>query len=545
MGSIEGAVATFLLNSAWQVALVAGLAWAITVPIRSAAARHGLWAFSLVLSLILPLASVLPHHDAERLPTVTTGQPDRLQSPALSTPAEQSRPKAGGQSTGIVLHLPGWLCGLLTSAYSLFLVWRLALAVRAWRATRDIRNATTPIVFSEECERAVERCRAAFGLCSPVIASSPRMRVPAAIGSRAPIITVPEGLLRDLSIEEWTAVLGHEMAHIHRHDFGKNLCYEFLSLPVSFHPAAVFMKRRIAVSREQACDDLVTGRVMPALAYARSLVKIAGRISRGKDLSWGIAACDGRGLEARIDRLLSTSGRTTPAAWWPWAAAAVLLVCSCFEYASAFYVDPAAGSSQARSPVPAAETGSAPVASVADSFPPGRQRASSSEEPIGRVLVRRSEPASVAPVRSAAGDVARPSAGSGSDAAQDEINNRAANGDGSPATAAVSTVTSADDKLVQQSPINLDVVVQPRSIEAAAHAVIWEPAAKDQGAPPSAASLREPVRRVIPAFKSIVPVIKTRRRLITWLAVGAAGGFALSHLDFEHEEEAEGKGHKE
>jgi beta-lactamase regulating signal transducer with metallopeptidase domain len=240
----------------------------------------------------------------------------------------------------IVLHLPGRLCFLLTAAYALFLVWRLTVAFRTWRATCRIRTAARRTILTRESGRVAEQCRAAFGLRSAVIASSPRVRVPAAIGSRSPIITLPEWLLAEFSIDEWKAVLGHEMAHIQRRDFGKNLWYEVLSLPMSFHPAAAFVKRRIAISREQACDDLVISRLMSPLAYARSLVKVAGRISEGGELSWGIASCDGRGLEERVDRLLSTSGNGTSAAGWAWAAAGTLVVCSCVGHASGFRIDP-------------------------------------------------------------------------------------------------------------------------------------------------------------------------------------------------------------
>ncbi len=316
MERIDEAVATFLLNSAWQVTLVAGLAWVLIVPIRSAAARHRLWAFSLVLSLILPLASVVPQRDGGRLATVDSGTTGREASPVLTAPGDQGAPTTAVHEKSIVLHLPGRLCFLLTAAYALFLGWRLTVAFRAWRATCRIRTAARRMILTGESGQVAEQCRAAFGLRSAVIASSPRVRVPAAIGSRSPIITLPEGLLVEFSIDEWRAVLGHEMAHIQRHDFGRNLWYEFLSLPLSFHPAAAFVKRRIAISREQACDDLVISRLMSPLAYARSLVKVAGRISEGRELSWGIASCDGRGLEARVDRLLSTSGHRTSAAGW-------------------------------------------------------------------------------------------------------------------------------------------------------------------------------------------------------------------------------------
>jgi len=40
---------------------------------------------------------------------------------------------------------------------------------------------------------------------------------------------------------------------------------------------------------------------------------------------------------------------------------------------------------------------------------------------------------------------------------------------------------------------------------------------------------------------SDIPLFKTRKRLITWLVVGAAGAYAVSQIDFEHEDH----GHKD
>src|SRR5436309_2417031 len=143
-------------------------------------------------------------------------------------------------------------------------------------------------------------------------------------------------------MDELVAVLGHEMAHIQRSDFGMNLWYEFLYLPVSFHPAAAFIKRRVAISREQACDDMVIGRLMTPLAYARSLLTIAGRISTSKDVLYGVAAFHAGSLEARVSRLfIARSGGRRQSAGWAWVAAGVLsTVCSCVGFATAFRVSP-------------------------------------------------------------------------------------------------------------------------------------------------------------------------------------------------------------
>src|SRR5258707_14236656 len=70
------------------------------------------------------------------------------------------------------------------------------------------------------------------------------------------------------------------MAHIRRHDFSLNVLYELLFLPLSFHPAARLVRRRIGETREIACDEMAAGRVLDASAYARSLLSIALNMSR-------------------------------------------------------------------------------------------------------------------------------------------------------------------------------------------------------------------------------------------------------------------------
>src|SRR5206468_6676647 len=88
MGRIDAAIATLLLNSLWQVTLVAVLTWVVIRPVRSSAARHRLWALSLMVSLMLPLASVVPRRNANTLPTpgVTVGETARSSASGAAAP---------------------------------------------------------------------------------------------------------------------------------------------------------------------------------------------------------------------------------------------------------------------------------------------------------------------------------------------------------------------------------------------------------------------------------------------------------------------------
>jgi beta-lactamase regulating signal transducer with metallopeptidase domain len=475
MGRIDAAIATLLLNSLWQVTLVAGLTWAVTMPVRSSAAKHRLWALSLIVSLMLPLASVVPRRRANPLPapSVTVGETARSSASGLATPAWSMTGRTAHQEVATV-SVPGWFCLVLTTAYVLFLVWRLALARRAWRATCAIRTTATRMRFSEEYARAAERCRVAFGLPSVVIASSPCVRVPAAIGSRSPIIALPDGLLADASTDELIAVLGHEMAHIERRDFGMNLWYEFLYLPVSFHPAAAFIKRRVAISREQACDDMVIGRLMPPLAYARSLLTIAGRISTSKDVSYGVAAGHAGSLEARVSRLLvARSGGRRQSAGWAWVAAGVLsTVCSCVGFATALRISPTRAGLTPESAATArgteARLAATPVA-VPRTADNGHSHDLVPNRPRAGIHVLRNEHAAVV---HAAMNRDRPSDGSGPDAVIGQTNNSVADADQPPVMTSAPFVAVPDTELVGALEASRQIGFSSHSLLAAAQTVV-------------------------------------------------------------------------
>jgi TonB family protein len=75
-------------------------------------------------------------------------------------------------------------------------------------------------------------------------------------------------------------VIAHEFAHMRRKDFMKNLLYELLSLPVTYHPVLWLTRARIMESREIVCDQMaaaMTGRI----EYARSLLRLASLLLAG------------------------------------------------------------------------------------------------------------------------------------------------------------------------------------------------------------------------------------------------------------------------
>jgi BlaR1 peptidase M56 len=137
-------------------------------------------------------------------------------------------------------------------------------------------------------------------------------RGPATLGIHNPVLVLPEWFLSQASEDELSSVLGHELAHIRRRDFLLNLVYEFLILPVSFHPAAALIKARIDQTRELACDEIAAECLSTSTQYARSLLTIAQSMSanqRPSTVGYALGLFDTNTLEDRIMNVLARANR--------------------------------------------------------------------------------------------------------------------------------------------------------------------------------------------------------------------------------------------
>ena len=317
MDALSRLAATFLLNAVWQVGLMAGLALLADRFLRRAPARfrHTLWAIALAAAVALPLASLRPSLERRGAVTYSFGAavpvagavPDELSAGFWES--AQSWIKQAAQE-GVPLPQP-WERGLL-GAYGAFLVIQLVRLARAWRRARRIgRRASACGVparvagVAAECQRAMAPPGRppAPTLC---LRSSAELSGPVTVGARRAAIVLPEKLLAEDSEAELRAALGHELAHVQRRDYLRNLIHELVILPVSFHPLALLIRRRLARTRELACDEMAAALLGPP-RYARSLVRMAHDISRSSTAlaeEFTLGVFDADILEERVMRLL-------------------------------------------------------------------------------------------------------------------------------------------------------------------------------------------------------------------------------------------------
>jgi bla regulator protein blaR1 len=298
---------TFLLNACWQIALIAGLAALGSWLLRNSGARyqHWLWVSTVCLAFLVPAITSLqtlrdtPASTVSAVPFVTE---------SISPLSQEPVPNLSGTITALPsTFLLNQTLGLsLLAIYFGFLLYRIFKLVQAWATTRGIKRDAIEIESNDRVAAVINRCELEFGTRSVRVFRSETLPVPVTIGLRRPVIILPDSLLREGNVDLLTSAIGHEFIHVARRDYLLNLLYELLFVPISFHPAAALLRRRVKQTRELCCDELVAERILNAEAYARSLVKLAGSAPplRRLSVTTTVGIADADILEARIMSLL-------------------------------------------------------------------------------------------------------------------------------------------------------------------------------------------------------------------------------------------------
>ncbi len=343
-------VLTFLLNACWQVALIAAAAMLGDLLLRHTATsyRHFLWMVALVMSPLLPIFSF---SSSWRNLFVVTPAPAIAIQGVSGIEAPDPTGERITASFSSAYHLNRLVALVLLGIYALFVCYGTIKLVRAYLRTRAIVREASPAKLSREVKVIVGRCERAIGVRNITFLTSPSLQVPATLGIFRPLIIVPVGMLREPDSDALTAGVGHELVHVARRDYLLNLICELVFLPLSFHPAAALIKRRITQTRELRCDEVVTERLLQPEVYARSLVQLAGSAAslnrRAQTITVGIADADI--LEVRIMSLLKRTKLNVGRKKIWLIAAALLLVIPCIAAASFafhFNVDPLGGKTQ-------------------------------------------------------------------------------------------------------------------------------------------------------------------------------------------------------
>ncbi|HKY44230.1 MAG TPA: M56 family metallopeptidase, partial [Pyrinomonadaceae bacterium] len=309
-------ILNFVLNSCCQIAAIFAVSALASRLIRNGPARyqHALWVVALAACLVVPLLTATRFVPAwissfqlvapRTEPSVVA--PDQANNHGADEYSNIDR--IGARRTTTIATTPRSVL-FLTLTYALFVFGRGIRLARFWQRKERLRKTTTRADLRPEVDAAAQRCRDLLGTRDVTVTRSAEARVPYTLAVRRPLIVLPDAYCATVDETKLLSVVGHEMAHVARRDFLTNLICELIALPISFHPLTYLLKRELDRTRELACDELVTRRVLAPKVYARSLLWAADVSQQYRSQAFMLSIFDGRILEERIVRLMRSNRR--------------------------------------------------------------------------------------------------------------------------------------------------------------------------------------------------------------------------------------------
>jgi len=303
-----------LLHSLWLGALIGAIFAMLRFALRrrSASARYLTGCLSLCVLLAAPVLTLLIG------PTPSAAPVSRSSVMSVFRGAVLLGFGSGGHQSVYVGNDPyslsrrgtnffGSVAPVLAAAWLLGVVFFSARLSRGCWWVRNIRLRDNEPLEAAWLE-TLNDLRLRLGVSRPVrLLKSALVEVPTVIGWLRPVILVPAAALSGLTPRQLEAVLAHELAHVHRHDYLVNAFQCLVETLMFYHPVAWWISRCIREERENCCDDLVIEVCGDRLLYARALAAMEGLRGELPDLAF---AASGGSLLNRIRRLLGVSSET-------------------------------------------------------------------------------------------------------------------------------------------------------------------------------------------------------------------------------------------
>jgi len=293
----------FVVNSAWQlVALIAITALLVRLsPKMATGLQYRLWVSCLLLAAVVPIVAsylaVVPVHSS-----VTTERVDETNRWKAPRPPEHGR---------LTLHLTevpaahsGWnVSGIISWLYIACLLFGIGRLLLRLDKTKRIVARRIPLALDVPGMGVLQDKLKASTQSVGVFASL-ELEGPATVNWPQPMILLPL-TFEHMGGQEKAAVMAHELAHVQRRDFLTNLLLEAVSLAVCYHPAAPWLKRRIAECREAMCDEMAADATYGRTTYAHSLLNVARKATSQGSLRAGLTlGISDTELERRIMKLV-------------------------------------------------------------------------------------------------------------------------------------------------------------------------------------------------------------------------------------------------
>lgn len=298
---------TLLLGLAVRsaVMLALGVLLCACLAKRSAALRHRVLTASVVAAgLVMPLSTALPEWTVTVPARAVHANPAAVPSPAVDalTSAAVASDRRSPDSTPAPTDKAlspiafAWLAGVVL-AFGTLIAGLMRVGRVAARAAR---------VQDEMWLQILDSVAGRYGLTRRIVLSrTDSADLLATWGVLRPQVLLPDHS-RDWTPDRVRVVLGHELAHIRRHDWLVQIGAETLRALLWFNPLAWMVCTRLRRESEQACDDEVLGIGVGGREYAAHLLELARRCRRSSP-TWASATPMARPstLERRIAAMLN------------------------------------------------------------------------------------------------------------------------------------------------------------------------------------------------------------------------------------------------
>ena len=266
---------SYLFNALWQIPLIFAAGWIAARMLHRADPHisHRVWVGALFLQIALPACDL-------RLSTLVSWVSSFWQQESAA--GDHVRVFLGpAEARGNLLHLPSSLIVAIVLTYACVVFYFTGRLVWGLLQTHVLARSATPITLTGEAAlRWTEHCcRLGITVPLPQIAAAPRGIGPVTVGLRRGLVLLPPAFLESIAPRDLDVVLAHELVHIQRHDFAKNLLYGLISLPVMWHPLLWRTRAGVAESRELVCDAVAAEAVAGRKQYAQSLLRLASMLA--------------------------------------------------------------------------------------------------------------------------------------------------------------------------------------------------------------------------------------------------------------------------
>src|SRR5262245_35103829 len=257
-----------------SIPLAIGLLLAVALSGRSAAVRHFVLASAVCAAiLVVPFSLALPGWEIPLPAGVTTAGVEKAH--AVTSPPTVSRAVMSSAPPRAIARVPAvavvWTAGFLVAAFVLLI--GIARLVRIATGARRVQDARALRIAADVAS--------GYGITRDIVLlQSGASDLIATWGVVRPRVLLP-ARAREWTEDRLRVVLSHELAHVGRCDWLVQSAAEALRTILWFNPLIWMTCERLRRESEQACDDAVLERGVPARAYATHLLDLARQCRPG------------------------------------------------------------------------------------------------------------------------------------------------------------------------------------------------------------------------------------------------------------------------